>query len=625
MEELIQLKKFPVKDVLAKLLQDKTTGKNIIFATDTYRFYGSGYSDTDEITPEALNGFGAAEIQPRVLKTSEQQSERTRKKAEVFSPTWIVRKMNDHCDSVWQEENNSDEWQKYVQLRVLEITCGEAPFLATRYDMTTGELMPTAQRTGMLDRKLQTINAHAADEKEWLKWTYKAYQSTYGYEYQGDSLLIARVNLLVTFCEYYEEKFQKQPEKSELSKITNIIAWNIWQMDGLKDTVPLGMPGEKFPQLSLFDDEPEKPPEDDCKIYDWRSKKTLLFREIKEVDTKMKFDFILGNPPYQQESRGANENDTPIYHYFYNSSFEISDKVELITPARFLFNAGGTPKAWNQQMLEDKHFKVLSYEADSSKVFDNVDIKGGVAITYRDTTKNFGAIEVFTAYNELNSIKNKVDSISSKSLSDVITNRGIYRYSDKAYEEQPEEMAKTADRRIAPSSFERMPLLFTEKKPNDGNEYIQIYGNLGKERVYRWFRKDYVKEVENLYKYKVMVPKANGSGAIGEVLSTPLIGVPLIGFTETYISIGETYSLKEAESTLKYIKTKFARTMLGILKVTQNNAKPTWAKVPMQDFTQNSDIDWSVSIAEIDKQLYKKYNLSQEEIDFIETHVKEME
>ena len=169
-----------------------------------------------------------------------------------------------------------------------------------------------------------------------------------------------------------------------------------------------------------------------------------------------------------------------------------------------------------------------------------------------------------------------------------------------------------------------MPLLFTAQKPDDGHEYVQILGNIGNERVYRWFRKDYVSEVENLYKYKVLVPKANGSGAIGEVLSTPLIGLPLIGFTETYISIGETDKLEAAEATLKYVKTKFARTMLGILKVTQNNAKPTWRYVPLQDFTVNSDIDWSQSVEGIDRQLYAKYGLDDNEIAFIESHVKEM-
>lgn len=186
-------------------------------------------------------------------------------------------------------------------------------------------------------------------------------------------------------------------------------------------------------------------------------------------------------------------------------------------------------------------------------------------------------------------------------------------------------MTKTADARIAPSAFERMPDLFTDEKPNDGNEYIQIYGNMKSERCYKWIRKSYVKEVDNLYKYKVLVPKANGSGAIGEVLSTPLIGTPLIGYTETYISVGATDDIAEAQAILKYIKTKFARTMLGILKVTQNNPKSTWKYVPLQNFTENSDIDWTKSISEIDKQLYSKYGLSKEEIDFIETKVSAME
>lgn len=339
----------------------------------------------------------------------------------------------------------------------------------------------------------------------------------------------------------------------------------------------------------------------------------------------MKFDYVVGNPPYQEESKGNNANDTPIYNYFLDAAYEVSNKVEMIHPARFLFNAGGTSKTWNEKMLNDKHLKVLDFTQKSSDVFPNTDIKGGVAITYRDITQDYGKIGTFTSFVELNSIIKKVYKYPFTSLSNIVTNRGIYKYSPLAYVEEPEELSKTADKRIAPSSFERMPKIFTKEKPSDGKEYIQIFGNIKNERVYRWIRKDYVNDTENLYKYKVMVPKANGSGALGEVLSTPLIGTPLIGFTETYISIGAVDSIEEAQAILKYVKTKFARVMLGVLKVTQNNAKPTWEYVPMQDFTETSDIDWTQSISDVDKQLYKKYGLSEEEINFIETHVKEME
>ena len=342
-------------------------------------------------------------------------------------------------------------------------------------------------------------------------------------------------------------------------------------------------------------------------------------KEVKE----MKFDAVVGNPPYQEV--GVSASDKPIYHLFMDTAFKLSDKVSFITPARFLFNAGKTPKDWNAKILSDEHLKVVYYTADSTDLFTNVDIKGGVTITLRDRNENYGAIGIYTSHKELATIKMKVESRSADNLCRIITNRGLYRYSELAYKEQPEELKKTADARIAPSAFERMPSLFTDEKPNDGKEYIQIYGNVKSERVYKWFRRDYVKPVDNLLKYKVMVPKANGSGAIGEVLSTPLIGLPLIGFTETYISIGETDTIEEAEAILKYIKTKFARTMLGCLKVTQNNPRDTWAKVPMQDFTTNSDIDWSKSIPEIDKQLYAKYNLTEEEISFIEKMIRPME
>ena len=344
----------------------------------------------------------------------------------------------------------------------------------------------------------------------------------------------------------------------------------------------------------------------------------------------MKFDYVIGNPPYQEESIGANANDTPVYHFFYDAAASVAEKVELITPARFLFDAGGTPKEWNKKMLTDEHLTVEMYEQDSGKIFPGTSITGGVVVTYRDSRKKFGSIDVFSPFEELNTIVQKVTSQAGGDISEIVSNRGLYKYSDLAYQEEPEEMKKTADRRIAPSCFERMPRLFTTSKPDDIHEYVRVYGNDGNERVFRWFRRDYVSSVENIDKYKVFISKADGAaGTIGKPIPARVSGKPVviepgvIG-TETYISIGSSSSLDEVEAICKYIKTKFTRTLLGVLKVTQNNAKPTWRKVPLQDFTSASDIDWSQSIRNIDQQLYKKYGLTKEEIDFIETHVQEM-
>lgn len=171
--------------------------------------------------------------------------------------------------------------------------------------------------------------------------------------------------------------------------------------------------------------------------------------------------------------------------------------------------------------------------------------------------------------------------------------------------------------------FEKLPEIFTDDKPEC--ESIQLIGRLNNERVIKFVPKKYIKGPVNLDKFKVILPKANGSGAIGEVLSTPLVCTPLVGHTQTFISIGELETLDEADSLFKYIKSKFARTLLGVLKITQDNKKGTWKYVPLQDFTINSDIDWTQSVADIDRQLYQKYDLSPEEIAFIETHVREMD
>lgn len=349
----------------------------------------------------------------------------------------------------------------------------------------------------------------------------------------------------------------------------------------------------------------------------------------REKRLDMKFDVVVGNPPYQETANGKSTKDVPVYNYFYDLAERVSTKYILISPARFLFNAGSTDKKWNKKMLSNKHIKVVFYEQDAAKIFPNTDIKGGIAILYRNKDKDFGNIGLFTPFEELDSISNKVSKLTYRTLDEIISNRGQYRFSDLIYKEYPNDMKKISDRRIASNAFNNLPNLFTEKEPHNKFNYVRILGRLDNQRIYRWFRRDYLQEPITFEKWKIILPKANGSGAIGEVLSTPLIGKPLIGkpligFTETFISIGVFDNKLEAQNALKYVQSKFARTMLGILKITQDNPKDKWSKVPLQDFTQNSDIDWTKSISDIDQQLYKKYGLNQKEINFIENKVKSM-
>lgn len=346
----------------------------------------------------------------------------------------------------------------------------------------------------------------------------------------------------------------------------------------------------------------------------------------------MKFDVVIGNPPYQETNTDRNRDDA-IYPHFYDTAEIIGDKYCLISPARFLFGVGSTPAVWNDKMLNDEHLKVTYFNQKSSEVFLNTDIKGGVAVVYRDAHKDFGAIETFTAYEELNSILKKVQKKQQLGqfgeLMYVQTKFNLETlYSDFPHFENILG-SNGKERRLTSSIFSLLPEIFCEEQVN--SDYYKIYGRLNNNRIYRWIDKKYIINEGNLNSYKVFVPAANGSGAIGEVLSTPVIGHPVVGHpvvghTQTFISIGNFNTEYEACSLLKYLKGKFSRAMLGIKKTTQNNkTKDTWSKVPMQDFTSKSDIDWTKPILEIDKQLYKKYNLTEQEIKFIETNVKEME
>ena len=315
MSDFIDLKSHPVDMALNVLLKDRTTEKNIIFATDAY----DNIDFTTAITKKLLLS-DSLDIRPRVSKSLEEQTRRTRKKAEVFTPAWICNKMNNHCDAEWFGRENvfnteqdhdwiptrekigfpeGKSWKDYVDSKRLEITCGEAPYLVSRYDAATGEMIPIHKRIGILDRKLRIINENTKTRKTWNQWVYRAFESVYGYEYQGDNLLIARINLLETFCEYTRDKWDEEPTDSSLKRIADIISWNLWQMDGIHGVVPcMGAVYEQKEeaephQMTMFEilgiaDESEPEPVDippetmDCKIYDWREDKSITYKSMKE-------------------------------------------------------------------------------------------------------------------------------------------------------------------------------------------------------------------------------------------------------------------------------------------------------------------------------------------------------
>lgn len=308
----------PMLSVLRELLKDRTTRKNIVWATDTYSRFGYYYQKEQQMFPDFnINLILNGDLLPRIQKTKEQQQSRTKAKAEVFTPSWICNKMNNFCDAEWfgrdgvfNTENEDHTWtvnknriefpesrnkkltgwQDYVDSRRIEITCGEAPYLVSRYDATTGESLPIYKRIGILDRKLRVVNENTASEEEWYKWTVRAFQASYGFEYQGDNLFFARVNLVQTFIDYYQERFEKIPDITKIREIAKIVSWNIWQMDGLKDTCPLGIPDDTMNETDMeplfgFESVVDKTQESKpvyCRVMDWRANTSIEFRDLKK-------------------------------------------------------------------------------------------------------------------------------------------------------------------------------------------------------------------------------------------------------------------------------------------------------------------------------------------------------
>lgn len=342
-------------------------------------------------------------------------------------------------------------------------------------------------------------------------------------------------------------------------------------------------------------------------------------KDVKE----MKFDAVVGNPPYQEETDATRK--PPIYNYFYDMAFELAPIATLVTPARFLFDAGQTSKEWNRKMLSDEHFKVIRYFENSKDVFDTVDIKGGVAITYHDSNTNFGAIDIFTAYSELNEIISKVKHMCEPTMDTIISARGTYRTTNifnADYPDAIERLGKGTGNMLVSNFFEKVP----EAIANETNEpCLRILCRVGGKRSICNILKKYIQPNKFIDKYNVASPEANSNGRFGERLTVGELLSPEEGATDTFISLGAFDTKFEALALQKYMKTKFFRALLGVKKVTQHCPPMVWEMIPCQEFSENSDIDWSKSIHEIDLLLYKKYGLSDEEVAFIESKVKPMD
>ncbi|MBR3158799.1 MAG: hypothetical protein IKF14_06805 [Atopobiaceae bacterium] len=290
---------------LKLLLMDHATLGNLRWATDDYTSLGEGFDRSDELTVERVTGGHAEVIRPRVAKTTEEQKKRTRARAEVFTPAWVCNVQNNLVDAAWfgrdpgfniERRRSWDTcalpvifdgnrtWRDYVTKNVLEVACGEAPYITTRYDVSTGQEISVPDRVGLLDRKLRVVSENVAGKREWLEWAERAVKSCYAYDYQGDNVLLARENVLAAVEDAYEWQFGEKLLASHSRRFAEIIVWNVWQMDGLTGFAPYAIRAAAQGQLDLgdsFDSSTGKNYElVPCVVYDWDEGRPIDFSSL---------------------------------------------------------------------------------------------------------------------------------------------------------------------------------------------------------------------------------------------------------------------------------------------------------------------------------------------------------
>lgn len=666
MEELIKLDAYPIRGLVGRLLQDKTTRKNIMFASDSYADYGAGYRDDSQMTEGVLLGFDSCDIQPRVYKAAAEQTERTRKRAEVFTPAWIVNQMNNHCDAEWfgrpdvfnrkdgQSWTVSTEpvtflegknWKQYVDSRRLEITCGEAPYIVSRYDTSTGEIIPIERRIGILDRKLRVINENAADEAEWFKWAFRAFQSVYGYEYQGDNLLIARMNLLYTLADYIEAKWHRQATRKELEKFLNVICWNFWQMDGLNDTPPYGIPNDEVVQLSLFEDD-EKTDDEIvyCKIYDWRADISKLFKGLKKRGKGMKFDFVIGNPPYQEEAdivvtTNGQKPRKNIFHYFQIAADDLSSEgTVLIYPGgRWLHQSGKGLKEFGKNQINDIRLKSVIFYPESKVVFGkSADLSDGITIVIKSQAKKTGGFK-YKYMMDFDSgitvdVDNPGDDLLPLNPNDLIVAKKIKGFVEKY------NLSYLHDA-ILPRSLFAIESDFVEKNPTKATLYtdsmvvdysknVKLLTNdrAGKAGRAKWFvvdKNEIKHNKEYIDKWQVIVSSANAGGQKRDNQIAIADNHSAFGRARVALRSFDTY--EEALHFYNYCNTYIIRYSF---LMTDEALSSLGKQVPdLVNYKDNKIIDFN---GNLDEQLFSLIGFTNDEIDYIKYRIdnlraKEME
>lgn len=629
-------------ELIELLLKDRTTRKNIIWATDSYTKLGDQYNPTDQIKPHLVTNGASYLIKPRSEKAIDEQKERTKIKAEVYTPTWVVKKQND----LVEDEFKDLDLKEYINKTWLEITCGEAPYMCSRYDMVTGESIPIHERVGFVDRKLQRISKEIDNLDEWLEYVYEAYKSSYGYEFQGDSLLLARENLVYTFIEYYYKKFSSLPDFEYILKITLIVSYNVFQMNGLSYTIPMSQSLEIIEpeiQLDLFGNletegiqlETEINEGIKVKIDRYINTQMLRFEKlaVNEGSSEMKFDVVIGNPPYQENVSSHSGNRSlakQLFPSFIMASTKISKKyVSLITPAKW-FTSQGQDHSFpplRKYVKNHNHFKQIHYFGNDTDLFDDVEVG---SVNYYLYDKDYNGDTLFANYfGESRAKKSEMmRPLFEENLDIILSLNPMVTILDNVRQyPNIEFLTKLTKGRNAFNITGKEAKKISEKDYFEG-----AYELRASYEEIRYISPEKIsKNIEIAEKYKIFISKANGgAGTLSDGKQVSIIGEPYIGkpksvCTDSLIPIGSFTTEIEAINLRKYLRTKFARFMVGIMKTSQNITQIVYRFVPLQDFSLNSDIEWNETLSSIDKQLYKKYGLDKEQVDFIESIIREME